>query len=160
MSKLKIVNIKISCFFDCELLPQVVKQENGLVFTVYKHSKMHMNISGIKSVNELYKFQQILKCNKFRIDNIMFARKCKQNYNMQKLYKRIKLLYGHKYNIQYDQENQITKGIHVRPIHKPGFSLLIFHTGSCTVMGAKCIQDQRVCEQMLNDIFVESCLML
>ena len=60
MSKLKIVNIKISCFFDCELLPQVVKQENGLVFTVYKHSKMHMNISGIKSVNELYKFQQIL----------------------------------------------------------------------------------------------------
>ena len=69
-------------------------------------------------------------------------------------------MYGHKYNIQYDQENQITKGIHVRPIHKPGFSLLIFRTGSCTVMGAKCIQDQRVCEQMLNDIFVESCLML
>ena len=53
MSKLKIVNIKISCFFDCEFLPQVVKQENGLVFTVYKHSKMRMNISGIKSVNEL-----------------------------------------------------------------------------------------------------------
>ena len=34
--------------------------------------------------NELYKFQQILKCHTFRIDNIMFGRKCRQNHNMQK----------------------------------------------------------------------------
>ena len=159
MDCLKIVNIKVSCFFNEEMIPQVVK-ENGKVFTVYRHSKKLMNISGIKCVNELYKYQYSLKCHTFRIDNIMFARKCNLIYNMHKLCKRIKAMYGHKFNIHYDQELQSAKGIYIIPKQKPGFSLVCYRTGSSTIMGAKHLNSKRDCEEMLKNIYNKSCLIL
>ena len=158
MNSLKIVNIKVSCLFDHELRPQVVKQ-NGKVFTVYKHSKMLMNISGIKSAQELYKLQHRLQVKLFRIDNIMFTRKCYLNYNIKKLYQRALMLYKRKYHICYDSELQSAKGIYIIPKEKPGCSLIIYRTGSCTIMGAKNLHSKQECEEMLTSLYDSTCLM-
>ena len=49
MDCLKIVNIKVSCFFNEEMTPQVVK-ENGKVFTVYRNSKKLMSVQVQKNI--------------------------------------------------------------------------------------------------------------
>ena len=157
MDNLKIGNIKISCLLYQKMIPQVVKKDKK-VFTVYKHSKMLLNISGIKSIQELYTYQHGLKYQTFRIDNIMFSRKCQFNYNMNKLVQRVKMLYSHKYDVQFDEELQSAKGIYIIPKQKPGPSFVIYRTGSVTIMGAKHLHCKRDCEQMLKNIYVKNCL--
>lgn len=157
MNRLEIGNIKISCLLDHEMIPQVVKRDKK-VFTVYKHSKMLLNISGIKSIQELYIYQHGLKYQTFRIDNIMFSRKCRLNYDVNKLVQRVRMLYSHKYHVQYDEELQSAKGIYVIPKQKPGPSFVIYRTGSVTIMGAKNFHCKRDCEQMLKNIYDKSCL--
>jgi len=110
-------------------LPQIVKKWNGKSFTVYKHSKMLMNISGIKSSSELYQLKHSLNVKLFKIDNIMFSRKCNLNYDMNKLFQWCKTLFSHKYNIAYDEELQSAKGIYLVPKKKPGASFIIYRTG-------------------------------
>ncbi|MCH1611949.1 MAG: hypothetical protein L7S72_01510 [Flavobacteriales bacterium] len=139
------------------MIPQIVKKDKK-VFTVYKHSKMLMNISGIKSIQELYIYQRRLKYQSFRIDNIMFSRKCQFNYDMNKLSQRAKMLYNHKYDVQYDEELQSAKGIYIIPKQKPGPSFVIYRTGSVTIMGAKHLHSKRYCEKMLKIIYDKSCL--
>ncbi len=157
MNNLEIQNIKVSCLLEQEMEPQVIKRNNR-VFTVYKHSKMLLNISGIKSVKELYIYKHQLKYKFFRIDNIMFTRKCKLNYDMKKLYHRAKMLYSHKYHIQFDEES--AKAIYIIPKQKPGFSFNIHRTGSVTIMGAKHLHCKHDCEQILKNIYVQSCAIL
>ena len=76
-----------------------------------------------------------------------------ENYDMIKLLHVCKQLYNDNFFIFYDDECIVSKGIYMTPRKKPGCSLILYRTGSVTILGGKIPSDIVQCQAIVDEIF-------
>ena len=142
---MKLKNIKASFIFSEDLTEKrsgtdkLIFRKKNVTFTIYKHTPHLLNITGVKSLTQLKNckeemekhFGKIIK--KERIDNLFFSKKDKKNIDLDQL---SIYLHGHKkYFASYTHE--LFPGMHLLPKDKSYPTIVLFRTGSFTLMGSR-----------------------
>ena len=143
---MELKNLKASFIFSKDLINKeshsikkdIFKIDNA-TFTIYKHTPTLLNVTGIKSLDELKKYKKILEKKyiqsavKVRIDNTFFSKKNCKNIDLDKIYTHMKNYRG--YDVIFNRE--IFPGMHMIPKPRTYPTILLFRTGSYTLMGGK-----------------------
>ena len=134
-------NIKASFILDEKVASPsnfVVKQ-NTFVITIYGHSRKLVNVTGIKSFDQLKEAKELIEDKlkrrviKVRIDNTFFSKKNYENVDMYKVYA---FMQGNRlFRVEYNIE--LFAGMYFHPKKSEYPTILFFRTGSYTMMGAK-----------------------
>ena len=155
---MKLRNIKVSFIFENDVLKtekrQVIWKNENLTFTIYKGATKLVNVTGLKCVEEIKQQETLLekkfetKCLKVRIDNAFFSKKDYKNIDMTALYNAMKARkdYFTNYNIE------LFAGMYLHPINKLYPTILVFRTGSYTIMGGKSLKLIYKTEQFIRNI--------
>lgn len=144
---MKLKNIKASFIFDKNLVEKktgcekYIFKEKNVSYTIYKHTPNLLNITGVKSLTQLKTCRLDMEKHfdsevvKERIDNLFFSKKDNKNIDLDKLNA---FLQGHeKYYASYTHE--LFPGMHLLPKNKMYPTIVLFRTGSFTLMGSKCL---------------------
>ena len=156
---MKLKNIKASFIFNQDLVEKksgcgkFIFKEGNVTYTIYKHTPHLLNVTGVKSIAQLKTCKGEME-GRFnaeiiedRVDNLFFSKKDNKNIDLDKL---CKYLHGHeKYYASYVHE--LFPGMHLLPKDKMYPTIVLFRTGSFTLMGSKNLDF--VFE---SEIFVES----
>lgn len=140
---MKLKNIKLRFIFENDVVKKVNRQiiwkNENISFSIYKDATKFINVTGLKSLHEIEEeklameklFKQ--KIIKVKIDNIFFSKKDNKNLDMHLLYNYLKdnKNYFCNYNIE------LFAGMYLHPTNKLYPTILLFRTGSYTLMGGK-----------------------
>ena len=111
---------------------------------VYGHSPLLINITGLKSMKEIHTIQKYLevaynvKCSDVKVDNIFYSHKDCCNIDMNALYYHLRQ--HHKDNYVIDYNIELFPGLYMKSKTKGLPTLILFRTGSYTIMGCKSIE--------------------
>ena len=113
-----------------------------------------MNVTGLKSAEEIEQQKSVIEemfqqnVLKVRIDNTFFSKKDYTNIDMSSLYKHLKE--NKDYFVSYNIE--LFAGIYLQPKDKLYPTMIIFRTGSYTIMGGKSVKIIYECEQFVQHL--------
>ena len=111
--------------------------------TVYGHSPLLINVTGCKSMQEVKRCQNCIEiaynvqCTNLKIDNIFYSYKDHKNIDMSALYYHVRDEFKEKFVIDYNVE--LFPGLYMKTKCKGEPTILLFRTGSYTIMGCKSI---------------------
>ena len=111
---------------------------------VYGHSPLLINITGLKSMKEIQILKKYLevaynvKCSDVKVDNIFYSHKDCCNIDMNALYYHLRQ--HHKDNYVIDYNIELFPGLYMKSKIKGLPTLILFRTGSYTIMGCKSIE--------------------
>ena len=111
---------------------------------VYGHSPLLINITGLKAMKEiqiLKKYLEVVynvKCSDVKVDNIFYSHKDCCNIDMNALYYHLRQ--HHKDNYVIDYNIELFPGLYMKSKTKGLPTLILFRTGSYTIMGCKSIE--------------------
>ena len=111
--------------------------------TVYGHSPLLINVTGCKSMQEVKRYQNCIEtafnvqCRNLKIDNIFYSYKDFKNIDMSALYYHVRDKVKEKFVIDYNVE--LFPGLYMKTKCKGEPTILLFRTGSYTIMGCKSI---------------------
>ena len=111
--------------------------------TIYWHSPLLLNVTGSKSMQEVNRTQKFIeaafnvKCKNLKIDNIFYSYKDYKNIDMSALYYHTRDKFKEKFVIDYNVE--LFPGLYMKTKFKGEPTLILFRTGSYTIMGCKSI---------------------
>ena len=136
---MSIKNIKASFILKDKVDTCGIFKQNNVVYTIYPHVRNLVNVTGLKSFEQLEIAKKIVesklkqKVVKVRIDNNFFSKKNYENVDMVKVYKFMQNnpLFHVDYNIE------LFAGMYLKPKTSVYPTILFFRTGSYTIMGAK-----------------------
>ena len=156
---MSIKNIKASFILEEEVATPsrncIFKRDN-VVYTIYPHLRNLVNVTGIKSFQQLEKAKKIIesklkqKVVNVRIDNTFFSKKNYENVDMVKVYKFMENnpLFHVDYNIE------LFAGMYLKPKTSDYPTILFFRTGSYTIMGAKKKDILLECQIFVNNLII------
>ena len=156
---MSIKNIKASFILEEEVATPsrncIFKRDN-VVYTIYPHLRNLVNVTGIKSFQQLEKAKKIIesklkqKVVNVRIDNTFFSKKNYENVDMVKVYKFMQNnpLFHVDYNIE------LFAGMYLKPKTSDYPTILFFRTGSYTIMGAKTKDILLECQIFVNNLII------
>ena len=156
--KMKIKNIKVRFIFDKDVIEKPIRQviwRNGKsTFSIYKDSRKFINVTGLKSLQEIKQqklaMEKLFKQNiiSVKIDNIFYSKKDSKNVDMGSLYNYLKGRqdYFCNYNIE------LFAGMYLHPSNKNYPTILLFRTGSYTLMGCKSMKLILESENFVQDL--------
>jgi TATA-box binding protein (TBP) (component of TFIID and TFIIIB) len=143
---MKLNNIKVSFIFENNVVKdqnkQIIWKNGNFTFTIYKHNRKLVNVTGLKSAEEIEQQKKLIeemfqqKVKKERIDNTFFSKKDYKNIDMPSLYKHLKE--NKDYFVSYNIE--LFPGMYLHPKDKQYPTMILFRTGSYTMMGGKSIK--------------------
>ena len=155
---MKLNNIKASFIFENSVVKnqnkQVIWKNGNFTFTIYKHSQHLVNVTGLKSAEEIEQQKSVIeemfqqKVKKVRIDNVFFSKKDYKNIDMCTLYNDLKE--NKDYFVSYNIE--VFPGMYLHPKDKQYPTMIIFRTGSFTIMGGKSVKSVYECEIFLKTL--------
>ena len=111
---------------------------------VYGHSPLLINITGLKSMKEIQTLKKYLevvynvKCSDVKVDNIFYSHKDCCNIDMNALYYHLRQ--HHKDNYVIDYNIELFPGLYMKSKTKGLPTLILFRTGSYTILGCKSIE--------------------
>ena len=111
--------------------------------TIYWHSPLLLNVTGSKSVEEVKRKQNFIEtafnvqCKNLKIDNIFYSYKDYKSIDMSALYYHVSDKFKVKFVIDYNVE--LFPGLYMKTKCKGIPTLILFRTGSYTIMGCKSI---------------------
>ena len=125
---MSIKNIKASFILDDKVNTSGIFKQNNVVYTIYPHVKTLVNVTGIKSFEQLEISKKIIesklkqKVVNVRIDNTFFSKKNYKNVDMVKVYKFMQnnSLFHVDYNIE------LFTGMYLKPKNKRLSNNLVF----------------------------------
>ena len=142
---MKLKNIKASFIFNQNLIEEksgtekFIFKEQNVTYTIYKHTPYLLNITGVKSIAKLMNCRSDMEERfeseiiEYRVDNLFFSKKDNKNLDMDQLHQ---YLEGNKlYHASYVHE--LFPGMHLLPKNKLYPTIVLFRTGSFTLMGSK-----------------------
>ena len=143
---MKLKNIKVRFIFKDDVLKKISRQiiwkNEGVTFSIYKDATGFINATGLKSLQEIKQKKKALeelfkqRIITVQIDNIFFSKKDDKNIDMYSLYNYLK---GNKdYFCNYNIE--LFAGMYLHPSNKLYPTILLFRTGSYTLMGGKSLK--------------------
>ena len=151
---MSIKNIKASFILEEKVDTSGTFKQNNVVYTIYPHVKNLVNVTGIKSFEQLEIVKKILesklkqKVVNVRIDNTFFSKKNYKNVDMVKVYKFMQnnSLFHVDYNIE------LFAGMYLKPKTTVYPTILFFRTGSYTILGAKKKDILLECQTFVNNL--------
>ena len=156
---MKLKNIKASFIFNQNLIERksgtekFIFKEDNVTYTIYKHTPHLLNVTGVKSIAQLMNCRRNMgerfniKIIQERGDNLFFSKKDNKNLDMDQLHHYLK---GDElYYASYVHE--LFPGMHLLPNNKLYPTIVLFRTGSFTLMGSTDLE--RIFE---SESFVES----
>ena len=147
---MKVNNIKYTMISNktiCE--HQLKKNEKYIIpfgkvkITVYGHSPLLINVTGCKSMQEVKRYQNCIEtafnvqCRNLKIDNIFYSYKDHKNIDMSALYYHVRDEFKERFAIDYNIE--LFPGLYMKTKSKAEPTIILFRTGSYTIMGCKSI---------------------
>ena len=142
---MKLKNIKASFIFNQNLIEEksgtekFIFKEQNVTYTIYKHTPHLLNVTGVKSIAQLMNCRRDMeerfnkKIIQERVDNLFFSKKDNKNLDMDLLCHYLK---GNElYYASYVHE--LFPGMHLLPKNKLYPTIVLFRTGSFTLMGSK-----------------------
>lgn len=155
---MKLKNIKVRFIFENDLVKkpnkQIIWKNEKLSFSIYKDATKFINVTGLKSLQEVEQqklameelFKQ--KIVTVKIDNVFFSKKDNKNLDMCLLYNYLKenKNYFCNYNIE------LFAGMYLHPTNKLYPTILLFRTGSYTLMGGKSLKYIHESEHFVKDL--------
>ena len=153
---MSIKNIKASFILEDKADTSGISKQNNVVYTIYPHVKTLVNVTGIKSFEQLEISKKIIesklkqKVVNVRIDNTFFSKKNYKNVDMVKVYKFMQnnSLFHVDYNIE------LFAGMYLKPKTSVYPTILFFRTGSYTIMGAKKKDILIECQTFVNKLII------
>ena len=113
------------------------EQISSISVTIYGHSPLSLNVSGIQSLDEVNLVQELIeklydvKCLDVRVDNIFLSHKDYLNLDVSKIY-----YYLRDYiDCHVDYNIELYPGMYIKSKNYPTINL--FRTGSFQILGAK-----------------------
>ena len=161
---MKVNNIKCSLqssksIFDGEL-QQNKKYKTCIgnaILIVYGHSPLFINMTGLKSMEEIettrkyIEFVYEVKCKDLRVDNIFYSFKGCQNIDINALYYYVRENFKEKFVTDFNVE--IFPGLYMKSRIKGLPTLILFRTGSFTIIACKSIDQVKEYCAFVNDLF-------
>ena len=153
---MSIKNIKASFILEDKVDMSGIFKQNNVVYTIYPHVKTLVNVTGLKSFEQLEISKKIIesklkqKVVNVRIDNTFFSKKNYKNVDMVKVYKFMQnnSLFHVDYNIE------LFAGMYLKPKTSVYPTILFFRTGSYTIMGAKKKDILIECQTFVNKLII------
>ena len=156
---MSIKNIKASFILEEEVATPsrncIFKRDN-VVYTIYPHLRNLVNVTGIKSFQQLEIAKKIIesrlkqKVVNVRIDNTFFSKKNYKNVDMVKVYKFMQN--NSLFHVDYNVE--LFAGMYLKPKTTVYPTILFFRTGSYTIMGAKKKDILLECQAFVNNLII------
>ena len=155
---MKIKNIKVRFIFEKDVIvkpnKQIIWRNGKSTFSIYKGATKFINVTGMKSVQEIKQqklaMEKLFKQNiiSVKIDNIFYSKKDDKNLDMHSLYNYLKDRkdYFCNYNIE------LFAGMYLHPTNKNYPTILMFRTGSYTLMGGKSMKLILESESFVEDL--------
>ena len=155
---MKVKNIKLRFIFDKDVIVkpnrQIIWRDGKATFSIYRGATKFINVTGLKSVQEIDQqklaMEKLFKQNiiSVKIDNIFYSKKDYKNIDMGSLYNYLK---GRKdYFCNYNIE--LFAGMYLHPSNKTYPTILLFRTGSYSLMGGKSMKLILESEKFVQDI--------
>ena len=155
---MELKNIKVRFIFEEDVIikpnNQIIWKNGKVTFSIYKDANKFINVTGMRSLEEIKQqklamddiFKQ--KVISIKIDNIFFSKKDDKNIDMCALYNYLK---GNKdYFCNYNIE--LFAGMYLHPSNKVYPTILVFRTGSYTLMGGKSMSAIYKSETFVKDL--------
>ena len=142
---MKLKNIKASFIFNQNLIEEksgtekFIFKEQNVTYTIYKHTPYLLNITGVKSIAQLMNCRSDMEERfeseiiEYRVDNLFFSKKDNKNLDMDQLHQYLES--NELYHASYVHE--LFPGMHLLPKNKLYPTIVLFRTGSFTLMGSK-----------------------
>lgn len=140
---MKIRNIKLRFIFEKNVIvkpnKQIIWRNGKTTFSIYRDATNFINVTGLKNLRDIKQqklaMEELFKQNiiSVKIDNIFCSKKDEKNIDMSSLYNYIKGFkdYFCNYNIE------LFAGMYLHPSDKNYPTILLFRTGSYTLLGGK-----------------------
>ena len=155
---MKVKNIKVRFIFDKDVIVkskrQIIWRNGKSTFSIYRGATNFINVTGLKSVQEIKQqklaMEKLFKQNiiSVKIDNIFYSKKDYKNIDMGSLYNYLK---GRKdYFCNYNIE--LFAGMYLHPSNKSYPTILLFRTGSYSLMGGKSMKLILESENFVQDL--------
>ena len=112
-------------------------KQNNFTFNIYHHSPYLVNVTGVKTLEQLKLARQIIEEKlqqavvKVRIDNTFFSQKNCRNVDLNKVYTFMQQ--SETFHVDYNVE--LFAGMYLHPKKTKYPTILFFRTGSYTIMG-------------------------
>ena len=155
---MKIKNIKVRFTFEKDVIVkpnrQIIWRNGKSTFSIYKDATNFVNVTGLKTLQEIKQqklvVEKLFKQNiiSVKIDNIFYSKKDYKNLDMHSLYNYLKD--GKDYFCNYNIE--LFAGMYLHPSNKIYPTILVFRTGSYTLMGGKSIKVILESENFVTDL--------
>ena len=140
--RMKLRNLKASFVFKQPIktskkVLNFIIRHAPFTFTIYHHSPCLVNVTGVKSLNQLTLAQETIErklqqqVDKIRIDNTFYSQKNFANVDLRKVYAFMKK--SDTFTVEYHIELFAGMYFHPKKEHYP--TILFFRTGSYTMMG-------------------------
>ena len=144
---MQLKNLKISFIFKQPIIDKEEYDVNkinfkigGATFTIYKHSPMLVNVTGIKDMKEVDEYRRIIerKYNQMiaheRIDGMFFSHKDNKKIDLKLIYYWLK-----ETNLDYfvDFNEETFHGMYLKPRDRIYPTIILFRSGTFTLMGGK-----------------------
>ena len=127
------------------------------ILIVYGHSPLRINITGLNSMQEIENTRKYIedlyevKCSDVRVDNIFYSHKDSKNIDMNAMYYHLRDQYKNDYVIDYNIE--LFPGLYMKSKIKGLPTLILFRTGSFTIIGCKSIEMVTKYKSFIYNIF-------
>ena len=124
--------------------------------TIYWHSPMLLNVTGSKSMQEVKRTQNFIEtafnvqCKNLKIDNIFYSYKDHKNIDMSALYYHVRDEFKERFVIDYNVE--LFPGLYMKTKFKGEPTIILFRTGSYTIMGCKSINQVKEYKLLVIDL--------
>ena len=156
---MKLCNLKASFIFKKPI--ETSKKVNNFIFrhtpftfTIYHHSPCLVNVTGVKSMDQLTLAQEIIEgklqqqVDHVRIDNTFFSQKNFANVDLNQVYAFMKN--SDTFFVEYHIELFAGMYFHPKKEHYP--TILLFRTGSYTMMGGTEENILKECEEFVMSL--------
>ena len=116
---------------------------NGKSITIYGHSPLMINITGIKSWSDMKTTKTMIekeyqvKVLQIRVDNVFLSHKGRKNIDLNKIYYHVRDNLREKYFVDYNVE--LYPGMYLKPKLYGYPTIILFRTGSYQIMGGKSV---------------------
>ena len=154
---MKLCNLKASFILKKPVeTPKKVKnfiiKHSPFTFTIYHHAPYLVNVTGVKSFSQLTLAKHVIetrmeqKVKNVRIDNTFFSQKNFTNIDLNRVYAYMKR--NRLFHVDYNVE--LFAGMYLHPKKQYYPTILLFRTGSYTMMGGKDRDILDECERFIK----------
>ena len=162
---MKVCNIKISLHFENDFFKKtktnekIISKEGEWTITQYLHSPRLINITGLKSKEDINKTIRFLedkfsnKCVKHQIDSAMLSHKDSKLIKMSDISKHLKSVT----NLFYiDYHPELFTGMYLKPYNRDYPTVNLFYTASFQLLGGKSFEKIDFTVKIVNEI-IQKC---